>query len=271
VIRLLRGVAKRAPVRAGPGRSSGRSLRRGGPRARHARLRPRARPRRGGRLARSREARRPRRCVARGLGVSTLRGSRRRSGVRRIARPCDCDVRGRGSALRERRDGLARADRRRAQREARHARPAGRKAGGGSTRVAENTMFFPRLRSQAKWAFVLLILVFGGGFVFLGVGSGGLDLGSLIRDAFGRSSGSGTSVSKAQTEVSKHPLDPAARKTLASALEKKGRVDEAITAWTQYTKLRPKDLSALRHLAQLELGQADTFLQQAQLASLAQQ
>ena len=132
-------------------------------------------------------------------------------------------------------------------------------------------MFFPRLRSQAKWAFVLLILVFGGGFVFLGVGSGGLDLGSLIRDAFGRSSGSGTSVSKAQTEVSKHPLDPAARKTLASALEKKGRVDEAITAWTQYTKLRPKDLSALRHLAQLELGQADTFLQQAQLASLAQQ
>jgi len=132
-------------------------------------------------------------------------------------------------------------------------------------------MFFPRLRSQAKWAFVLLILVFAGGFVFLGVGSGGLDLGSLIRDAFGRSSGSGTSVSKAQDEVLKHPLDPAARKDLASALEKKGRVDEAITAWTQYTRLRPKDVNALRHLAQLELGQADTFLQQAQVASLAQQ
>lgn len=132
-------------------------------------------------------------------------------------------------------------------------------------------MFFPRLRSQAKWAFVLLILVFAGGFVFLGVGSGGLDLGSLIRDAFGRSSSSGTSVSKAQKEVRQHPLDPAARKDLASALEKKGRVDEAITAWTQYTKLRPKDVGALRHLAQLELGQADTFLQQAQLASLAQQ
>jgi len=132
-------------------------------------------------------------------------------------------------------------------------------------------MFFPRLRSQAKWAFVFLILIFGGGFVFLGVGSGGLDLGQLIRDAFGRSSSSGTSVSKAQGEVRKHPLDAVARKDLASALEKKGRVDEAITAWTQYGKLRPKDVNALRHLAQLELGQADTFLQQAQLASLAQQ
>jgi tetratricopeptide (TPR) repeat protein len=132
-------------------------------------------------------------------------------------------------------------------------------------------MFFPRLRSQAKWAFVLLILVFAGGFVFLGVGSGGLDLGSLIRDAFGRGSSSTPSVSKAQDEVRKHPLDPAARKDLATALEQKGRIDEAITAWTQYTRLRPKDLAALRRLAQLELGQAETFLQQAQEASLAQQ
>jgi tetratricopeptide (TPR) repeat protein len=132
-------------------------------------------------------------------------------------------------------------------------------------------MFFPRLRNQAKWAFVFLILVFGGGFVFLGVGSGGLDLGSLIRDAFGRGSSSTPSVSKAEGEVRKHPLDAAARKDLATALEQKGRIDEAITAWTQYTKLRPKDLAALRRLAQLELGQAETFLQQVQEASLAQQ
>jgi tetratricopeptide (TPR) repeat protein len=132
-------------------------------------------------------------------------------------------------------------------------------------------MFFPRLRSQAKWAFVFLILVFGGGFVFLGVGSGGLDLGSLIRDAFGRGSSSTPSVSKAQEEVRKHPLDPAARKDLATALEQKGKVEEAIVAWTQFTRMRPKDVAALRRLAQLQLGQADTFLQQAQLASLAQQ
>jgi len=132
-------------------------------------------------------------------------------------------------------------------------------------------MFFPRLRNQAKWAFVFLILVFGGGFVFLGVGSGGLDLGQLVRDAFGNKGSSGTSVSKAQKEVTQHPLSAVAHKDLATALESKGRLDEAVVEWTQYTRLKPKDVSALQHLAQLELGQADRFLGQAQLASLAQQ
>jgi tetratricopeptide (TPR) repeat protein len=132
-------------------------------------------------------------------------------------------------------------------------------------------MFFPRLRNQAKWAFVFLILIFGGGFVFLGVGSGGLDLGQLLRDAFGNSGSSGTSVSKAQKQVEEHPLSPIAHKTLADALERKGRVEEAIAAWSQYTKLKPKDVTALQHLGQLELGQADRYLREAQLASLAQQ
>jgi tetratricopeptide (TPR) repeat protein len=132
-------------------------------------------------------------------------------------------------------------------------------------------MFFPRLRNQAKWAFVFLIIIFGGGFVFLGVGSGGLDLGQLLRDAFGNSSGGGPSVSEAQQEVQQHPFQAAARRNFASALEKKGRIDEAIDAWIQYTRLRPTDVAALRHLGQLELGQADKYFRQAQLASLAQQ
>jgi tetratricopeptide (TPR) repeat protein len=132
-------------------------------------------------------------------------------------------------------------------------------------------MFFPRLRNQAKWAFVFLILVFGGGFVFLGVGSGGLDLGQLLRDAFGNSGSSGASVSKAQKQVQEHPFDAAARKALANALEKKGRIDEAITAWTQYTRLKPQDVAALQHLGQLGLGQADRYFREAQLAALAQQ
>ena len=34
----------------------------------------------------------------------------------------------------------------------------------------EDTLFFNRLRTHAKWVFVLLIIVFGGGFIFLGVG-----------------------------------------------------------------------------------------------------
>ena len=54
---------------------------------------------------------------------------------------------------------MARADRRRAEREARHVQRRPRASGGGA-RIAEQTMFFPKLRRQAKWVFVLLALVF---------------------------------------------------------------------------------------------------------------
>jgi len=131
-------------------------------------------------------------------------------------------------------------------------------------------MFFPRLRNQAKWAFVFLIIVFGGGFIFLGVGSGGLDLGQLMRDAFGQGGSSGPSVSEAQKKVAERPFNAPARKQLATALENKGRTDEAIAAWLEYGKLRPKDANALRHLGDLELGQANQYFQQAQVAALAQ-
>ncbi len=127
-------------------------------------------------------------------------------------------------------------------------------------------MFFPRLRRQAKWAFALLIVVFGGGFIFLGVGSGGLDLGNLLRDSFGRGGSSGTSISKAQEEVAKHPRDAAGYKTLADAYERKGRLDEAIANWEQYVSLRPKDTDQLEHLGNLRADQAQRYFQDAQIA-----
>jgi len=131
-------------------------------------------------------------------------------------------------------------------------------------------MFFPRLRNQAKWAFVFLILVFGGGFIFLGVGSGGLDLGQLISDAFGNRSASTGSVSDAQDAVRERPFNALARRKLATTLEQKGRVDEAIVAWGEYVRLRPRDFAARRHLGDLQLGQADRYLRQAQFAAVAQ-
>ena len=131
-------------------------------------------------------------------------------------------------------------------------------------------MFFPRLRNQAKWAFVFLIIVFAGGFVFLGVGSGGLDLGQLLRDAFGNGGSSTGSVSDAQKAVRERPFNALARRQLAQTLEAKGRTDEAIAAWLEYGKLRPRDVNALRHLGDLELAQANQYLQQAQLAAFAQ-
>jgi cytochrome c-type biogenesis protein CcmH/NrfG len=131
-------------------------------------------------------------------------------------------------------------------------------------------MFFPRLRNQAKWAFVFLIVVFAGGFIFLGVGSGGLDLGQLMRDAFGRGGSSGPSISSAQKHVAERPFNALYRKQLAQAYENKGRTDDAIAAWLEYGKLRPKDVVALRHLGDLELGQANSSFQAAQLAALRQ-
>jgi Flp pilus assembly protein TadD len=132
-------------------------------------------------------------------------------------------------------------------------------------------MFFPRLRNQAKWAFVFLILVFGGGFVFLGVGSGGLDLGQLLRDAFGSQGPSTGSLSDAQEAVRERPTDAAARRKLATVLQQKGRLDEAIFTWSEYTRLRPRDVVALRRLGELQLGQAERYSREAQLAFLAQQ
>jgi cytosine/adenosine deaminase-related metal-dependent hydrolase len=95
----LRSVVLSARARPPPPGPAGRPLRRRGSRAGDARLRSRSRPRPGDRLARARKAGRPRCRLPQGLGVSTLGGSRRRSGVRGVARPSDCDVRGRGSAL----------------------------------------------------------------------------------------------------------------------------------------------------------------------------
>jgi tetratricopeptide (TPR) repeat protein len=131
-------------------------------------------------------------------------------------------------------------------------------------------MFFPRLRNQAKWAFVFLIVVFAGGFIFLGVGSGGLDLGQLLRDAFGNKGPSTGSLSQAQENVREHPASPAAYLRLADVAEKKGLTDEAIGALSRYTALRPKDGARLQHLGELELAQADRYFREAQLASLGQ-
>jgi len=127
-------------------------------------------------------------------------------------------------------------------------------------------MFFPRLRRQAKWAFAVMILVFAGGFTVLGVGSGGLDLGSILQDIGGRGGSSGPSISKLTKKVDANPRDAAARKQLAQAYENKGRIPDAISEYQQYTALKPKDPDALAHLASLQTSQAGTYLQQAQVA-----
>lgn len=140
-------------------------------------------------------------------------------------------------------------------------------------------MFFPRLRRQAKWAFAFMVLVFGLGFVLLGVGSGSSGIGDLLQGRFGDLFGgsSGPSISKAQDRVKKNPKDASAYRDLATALESKQRTVGAVVALKKYVALRPKDSSVLQELASLQLTRAEgvasraaVAYQQAQAASFGQ-
>ncbi len=96
----------------------------------------------------------------------------------------------------------------------------------------EDELFFSRLRGHAKWVFVLLALVFGMSFVFLGVGSGNAGLGDVFSNVFGGSSG--TSIEKLQKTLAESPGNKVALTDLAQALERDGRIDEAIAAYSTY-------------------------------------
>jgi regulator of sirC expression with transglutaminase-like and TPR domain len=126
--------------------------------------------------------------------------------------------------------------------------------------VAEQTMFFMRLRRSTKPMFIFLALVFALSFVFLGVGSGSSGIGDLLRGdfhLFGGGSSSGTSVGKAQERIKKNPRDATAYRDLATAYQQKGDTAKAIDALNSYLRLRPKDTSALTELAASYLSQAD--------------
>src|SRR6266699_1898084 len=106
----------------------------------------------------------------------------------------------------------------------------------------EQTMFFPRLRRQAKWVFLLLAVIFAGGFVFFGVGSGSTGLGDLLRgnfNIFGSNSGSTNSsaVKSALKKTQAHPKDPNAWNDLATAYQTDGKLT------------KPNDIGALQRVA----------------------
>src|SRR5207248_11304394 len=105
----------------------------------------------------------------------------------------------------------------------------------------ETTMFFPRLRRQAKWVFVFLAFVFAAGFVFFGVGSGSTGLGDLLRgnfNIFGNNGGSTNSsaVKSALTKTNAHPKDPNAWNALATAYSSDGRLSDANKAYEHVLK-----------------------------------
>jgi regulator of sirC expression with transglutaminase-like and TPR domain len=130
--------------------------------------------------------------------------------------------------------------------------------------VIEDTMFFPRLRRQAKWVFLFLALVFGIGFVGFGVGAGGIGLGNVLE---GVAQNGVPSVSEAEKRVSENPRDPAAFRDLATAHQAENNTAEAIEALENLVLLRPKNVDALRELAGLYLTQASQAQQRANEAN----
>lgn len=156
---------------------------------------------------------------------------------------------------------MARADRRQSARQARRVQRPPTRAAGGGERIAEDTMFFPKLRAHAKWMFVLLAIVFMTSFVFLGVGSGSSGLGDLLQgnwsDLFSSTSGSSAQVKEDRKRIDANPKDYAAYKDLASALAADNKLDEAITTLQQLKSLQPKDVDGLSQLAGLYLRKAD--------------
>jgi cytochrome c-type biogenesis protein CcmH/NrfG len=110
-------------------------------------------------------------------------------------------------------------------------------------------LFFQRLRTHAKWAYVALAAAFVLTFVLLGVGSGSTGLGDALQNAFNFGSSGGTSIGKLENKVQKHPKDANAWRDLATAYEQKQRTQDAITALERYTALRTKDSGALDELA----------------------
>jgi tetratricopeptide (TPR) repeat protein len=150
---------------------------------------------------------------------------------------------------------------------AKRARGRRRHAGGGNP---NQQLFFMKLRRRAKFVYVLLAVLFAVTFAFLGVGSGSSGLDQLFNNIniFGHH---GSSVSKAQHAIQKHPNDPKGYRDLATAYESKGDTDGAITALQSYTRIKEKDAKAWAELGGLQLTQAGNLSTQYQNAYAARQ
>src|SRR5687767_1846217 len=144
------------------------------------------------------------------------------------------------------------AQRRNRQQRERRPTPRAPKPPARPTPNYETTMFFPRLRRQAKWMFVFLAVVFGLGYVIFNVGGSipGTGLGDVLQ-GLGQEASAGPSEGDARDQIKDHPNDPKGYYDLAQALQRNGKNDEAVTPLSRYVQLRPRDQSALNQLAGL--------------------
>jgi hypothetical protein len=84
--------------------------------------------------------------------------------------------------------------------------------------------------------YVLLVVVFAGGFVFLGVGSGG-GIGDALQSFFDRNASTSKSEGDLRSKVDKNPKDAQAWRDLATKLSQDQKTGAAIVALRRYTSL----------------------------------
>jgi len=134
----------------------------------------------------------------------------------------------------------------------------------------EQTMFFPRLRRQAKWVFVFLALVFAVGFVAFGVGSGSSGISDILRGNFFGGGGTSTSslVKQKQKAIAQNPNDISAYLDLAGLYQQDQDETKALATLSRAEQVAPKNFDVLNRIAGIYSGQAELERQAAQNAQI---
>jgi len=129
----------------------------------------------------------------------------------------------------------------------------------------EDQLFFSRLRRHAKVIYILLAIVFAGGFVFLGVGSGSSGIGDLLQGNFFGSNGSSTSsqISAKQKAIQQHPGDVTLYLDLAGLYQTDNKESQALTTLQNAQKVAPKNVDIMNQIAGIYSAraarEADTY------------
>ena len=122
----------------------------------------------------------------------------------------------------------------------------------------EDQLFFSRLRRHAKVIYVLLAVVFAGGFVFLGVGSGSSGIGDLLQGNFFGNGGSSTSsqISDKQQAIQQHPKNVNLYLDLAGLYQTDGKESQAIATLQNAQKVAPRNVDIMNRIAAVYSAQA---------------
>jgi cytochrome c-type biogenesis protein CcmH/NrfG len=123
----------------------------------------------------------------------------------------------------------------------------------------EEQLFFSRLRRHAKVIYVLLALVFAGGFVFLGVGSGSTGVGDLLQGKFfgGSSSSISSQIKDKQKAIERNPNDVAPYLDLAGFYQQDQKESQALTTLRKAEKVAPRNIDVLNRIASIYSGRAE--------------